>query len=135
MVSSIKIEKFHYLKVPPAKLLFIDVFYERMGERTSVDSNLQSYFFKNSISIFQMLTLMNLLIFLVDPTPNQMQVSINHNNNMNANDAANGNIANRCQTNISGQFPATQQKSHRMVVGIPPGQQQQQFQLPQVCIK
>lgn len=62
-----------------------------------------------------------------------MQVSINHNNSTNANDAANGNIANRCQTNIGGQFPAAHQKTHRMVVGIPPGQQQ--FQLPQVCIK
>lgn len=37
----------------------------------------------------------------------------------------------RCQPNISGQFPASHQKNHRMVVGLPPGQPQ--FQLPQVC--
>lgn len=81
-----------------------------------------------------------------------MQVTVNHTTNINSNDAANGTMANRyeanihhenieyiikhihspfrCAPQIGGQFPA--QKTHRMVVGLPQGNQQ--FQLSQVCV-
>lgn len=37
----------------------------------------------------------------------------------------------RCPSSIGGQYPSQHQKTHRMIVGMPPGNQQ--FQLPQVC--
>lgn len=52
-----------------------------------------------------------------------MQMAGNNNNNNN------NSAPNTCPTNIANQFQAQHQKTHRMVVGMPAGQQQ--FQLPQ----